>query len=82
MSESHCDMHMCTHMHTHILFDLCADEAVQAFVTDLQANPESGADLAQNLIGRLQKGSMVRNLQSIVCVCVFSCSVWVFYYVR
>ena len=62
--EFHCDMHTCTHMHIHTMFDLLCviDEAVQAFVNDLQASPKNGADLAQNLISRLQKGSMVRKL--------------------
>jgi hypothetical protein len=35
------------------------DKAVQAFVTDLHASPENGAELAQTLISRLQKGSLV-----------------------
>ena len=36
-----------------------ADEAVEAFIAELQASPENGAELAQALISRLQEGSSV-----------------------
>ena len=38
---------------------LSIDEAVNAFIEDLKASPESAADLAQTLISRLQDGSSV-----------------------
>lgn len=41
------------------------EEAVKVFVSELKENPERGAELAQTLIGRLQKGSVVSVLFSV-----------------
>ena len=52
-------MHTCAvHAHTHTL-SLSLDGAVDAFVSELLANPSNGAELAQTLISRIQPGSSV-----------------------
>ena len=41
------------------LLPLILESAKQAFTSELLANPEKGAELAQTLISRLQPGSTV-----------------------
>jgi hypothetical protein len=48
------------------LLPLILESAKEAFMSELQANPEKGAELAQTLISRLQPGSTVGAVMCII----------------